>query len=301
MNILITGAAGFLGSQVAALATRRGHKVRCLVRKTSNLDGLNIPRNQIVVGDMTDPASLAKAVEGMYAVIHCAATTSEGAPDLELSRKVNVEGTRALLNAALKAGAKRWIQVSSMSAHPGSSSVYGRTKLEADEVVRKSKADWTILRPSLIFGPGGKGLVAKTQDFMKKLPVMPVVGPGRELIRPVFVTDVAHAALNCLESPITVHKTYMIGGADEVELNDFFRKLGARIGAQRPLIHIPIPIAMLMAKSFGLMTKNPPLTEDNVRGVKEAQRVDISAARHDFQFAPMGFDEALERTLEEHP
>lgn len=298
MNILITGAAGFLGSNVARLATRRGHKIRCLVRKTSDLDGLEVPRDRLVFGDMTDAASLKQAVEGMYAVIHCAATTSEGVPDLELSRRVNVEGTRLLLEAALGSGARRWIQISSMSAHPGSTSVYGRTKLEADEVVRKSRADWTILRPSLIFGPGGKGLVAKTQDLMKKLPVMPVVGPGRELIRPVFVTDVAHAALNCLESPITIHKTYMIGGRDEIELNEFFRKLGARIGAKRPLVHIPIPVAMLMARTFALLTKHPPLTVDNVLGVRQAQRVDHAAAVHDFQYAPMGFDEALEKTLE---
>jgi NADH dehydrogenase len=186
-----------------------------------------------------------------------------------------------------------------MSAHPGSTSVYGRTKLEADEVVRASRSDWTILQPSLIFGPGNQGLVAKTQALMKKLPVLPVVGRGKELIRPVFVTDVAHAALNCLESPITIHKTYMIGGADEIELNDFFRKLGARIGAKRPLIHLPIPMAMLIAKSLAIISKNPPLTEDNVRGVKEAQRVDIAPARHDFQYAPMGFDEALEKALED--
>ncbi len=299
MNILITGAAGFLGSHVAELATRRGHKVRCLVRKTSNLENLNIPREQIVFGDMTDSASLEEAVKGMYAIIHCAATTSEGAPDLDLSRRVNVEGTRNLMRAAKEAGALRWIQISSMSAHPGSSSVYGRTKLEADEVVRKSHSDWTILRPSLIFGPGNQGLVAKTQSIMKKLPVLPVVGPGKEKIRPVFVTDVAHAALNCLESPVTIHKTYMLGGADEIELNDFFRKLGARIGANRPLIHLPVPVAMLIAKTLAILTRNPPLTEDNVRGVKEAQRVDISAARHDFQYAPMAFDEALDKTLSE--
>jgi nucleoside-diphosphate-sugar epimerase len=298
MNILITGAAGFLGSHVARLAARRNHQIRCFVRPTSNLEGLGVSREHLCLGDMTDAASVHEAVKGMYAVIHCAATTSEGAPDLELSRRVNVEGTRRLLEAALAAGAKRWIQISSMSAHPDSTSVYGRTKLEADEVVRQSDADWTILRPSLIFGPGGKGLVAKTQQLMKKLPVMPVVGPGRELIRPVFVTDVAHAALNCLESPITIHKTYMIGGADEIELNEFFRRLGARIGAKRPLIHIPIPVAMLMARAFGLVTKTRP-SRSTMCSASSRPSASTSRPRdHDFQFAPMGFDEALEKTLE---
>jgi len=245
-------------------------------------------------GDMTDEISLNSAAQGMEAVIHCAAATSEGAPDINKSRKINVEGTRMLARAAEAAGAKRWIQISSMSAHPGSTSVYGTTKRQADDVIKSSKLAWTILRPSLIFGPDDKGLVAKTQELMKKLPVMPVVGPGTEKIRPVHVADVAGAALDCLDLPKTVTKTYMIGGADEIELNEFFRMLGRRIGAQRPMIHIPIPIAMIIAQVFAAITSRPPITADNVLGVKEAREVDIEDAQRDFDFSPLGFEAGLE-------
>lgn len=298
MKILVTGAAGFLGSQIARAARERGHEVRCFVRKTSNLARLNDFSDSLCYGDMTDSASLSEATDGIDAVVHCAATTSEGAPDLELSRKVNVEGTRALLAAFAGADAPaRWIQISSMSAHPDIPSVYGRTKLEADEVVRQSQSKWTILKPSLIYGPGGTGLVDKTLNFMRKLPIMPVVGPGTELIRPVYVTDVAVAALDCIENAGTVGKTYMLGGADEITLNDFFARLGAKAGLRRPMFHLPIPLAYLIATALGLVSKNPPLTVDNVIGVKKAQRVYIDDAVQDFGYKPIAFDEGLDKTF----
>src|SRR6185295_7821411 len=104
-------------------------------------------------------------------------------------------------------GIGRWIQISSMSAHPAMRSVYGRTKLAADDLLHRETdraPNWTILRPSLIYGPGGGGLVDKTTRLLKKLPVIPMVGSGRELLRPVYVTDVADAALACLEHLTTV-------------------------------------------------------------------------------------------------
>ncbi|MCL5269792.1 MAG: NAD-dependent epimerase/dehydratase family protein, partial [bacterium] len=123
---------------------------------------------------------------GGEAVIHGAGVTAEGTPDEALSRRVNVEGAAALFEAARRAGVSRWIQISSMSAHPASTSVYGRTKLAADEFLRRSAPPprWTILRPSLIYGPGDQGLVAKTLRILRKLPVLPMVGSGRELLRP---------------------------------------------------------------------------------------------------------------------
>lgn len=283
------------------LALARGHQVRGMVRPQSARGRVPLSDEWIYVADMADPPErLAGAVAGMEAVIHCAAVTSEGAPDEALSRRVNVEGTRKLFEAARAAGVRRWVQISSMSAHPGSTSVYGRTKLGADEVLRAAGPPpaWTILRPSLIYGPGGKGLVEKTLQLMRKLPAVPVVGSGEEPIRPVYVDDVAAAALTCLEHEAAAGKTYMIGGADEISLNEFMRRLARARGLRRPLIHIPLPICFIMAKGLGVLVKNPPLTVDNVLGVRQAQRVDQTAAEREWGYRPIGFDEGLKRTFE---
>ncbi|MBI1784656.1 NAD-dependent epimerase/dehydratase family protein [Candidatus Sumerlaeota bacterium] len=293
MKIVVTGAAGFLGSRVVELARRRGHEVRAFVRRSDDPSVLHLPPDSIVIGDLTQRETLAPATQGADAIIHCAATTSEGAPDWELSRRTNVEGTRSLLHAAESAGRPRWIQISSMSAHAESTSAYGKTKFEADQLVRACALSWTILQPSIIYGPGGKGLVGKTLGIMRKVPVLPVVGSGKELLRPVHVDDVAGAALDCLTHPQTAGKTYMIGGADEITFDEFLKEIARASGIRRPTIHIPISFALVIARVLGVVTKNPPITVDNVLGIKQARRVLIDGAISDFNFQPRKFAEGL--------
>ena len=98
--IVVTGAAGFLGSEIVKQATDRGHDVRCFVRSTSNTNRLSVNADSLAFGDMTDELSLNSAAQEMDAVIHCAAATSEGAPNLDRSRKINVVGTHKLAQAA---------------------------------------------------------------------------------------------------------------------------------------------------------------------------------------------------------
>ncbi len=292
MEILITGAAGFLGTRLTEIALERSHRVRVFVRRPETAPR-GIEQDKVFVGDMAKPETMSTAVAGVDAIIHCAAATSIGIPNYEQSRHINVEGTAALIAAARLHGQPRWIQISSMSAHPGSTSVYGRTKYEADQVVHSANLPWTILRPGLIYGPGHRGLVAKTVAFMRKLPVIPVVGSGRQKIRPIFIDDMACAVLDCIALPQTIGKTYMLGGADELEFNEFLRQLAHAHGLKRAPINLPIPLAMLIARTLAMLTPNPPITVDNVLGVKEAQPLENDAAIGDFGFSPRTFAEGL--------
>lgn len=310
-RILVTGAAGFLGSAIVREALARGLSPRAFVRREPATNEIPLPARAIHFGDLTAPETMPAAVADADAIVHCAAATSASALDEALARRVNVEGTAALLRAAEAESASRasggegthasghpirWIQISSMSAHPRSTSVYGRTKLAADEEVRRSSLPWTILRPAILYGPGDRGLMSKTLALMEKLPVIPVVGNGRQSVRPAFVGDVARAALDCLAEPRTVGGSYMLGSLDDASFDDFLRELARSRGLRRPLIHLPIPVAMLIARALGAITSNPPLTADNVLGVKEATPIDIDAAVRDFGYAPLTFAEGLART-----
>ncbi|MBN1866519.1 NAD-dependent epimerase/dehydratase family protein [Candidatus Sumerlaeota bacterium] len=293
--MLVTGASGFVGSAVVRLARSRGLAVRAMVQPQSRLDLLEgVPADSIVRADMTEIDSLRRAVEGVRAVVHCAATTSVSAPDLELSRRVNVEGTDALLRACREAGARRFVNIGSQSAHKGNPSVYGRTKLEQDERVMGAEGiEWTILRPSIVYGAQAKGVFSKMADYCRKLPVIPVIGPGREEMRPIHVDDVAWAALACIEESRTVGRIYDLGGADVLEFNEFISEILAAIGKRKPCFHLPIPIALAIARTLSAVMKNPPLTPDNVTGIQTARHVSNRAAREDFGFAPRGFAQGL--------
>lgn len=300
--LLITGASGFLGGYLTRAALRKGESVRALVRKAGADLGVSTDDGQLQthVGDLTDPATLNGALDGVSAVVHAAATTSETAPDEALSRRTNVDGTRHLLDACRRAGVSRWVQISSLSANPANTSVYGRTKFEADELVRQSGLRWTILQPGTIFGPGGRGLFAKIVRLTRGLPVVPVLGPGTQPMRPVHADDVAEAVLACLEHDATAGKAYALGGGDVITFNDFIRGVLREQGLRKPLVHVPFWVCFPAARMLGLVLRNPPVTVDNLVGLKQMKAPDIEPARHDFGFAPPTFAERLHETFAAH-
>jgi NADH dehydrogenase len=247
-------------------------------------------------GDITDPATLDAAVQGVEAVIHAAATTSETAPDEAVSWRTNVEGTRNLLAACRRAGVRRWIQISSLSANPANSSVYGRTKRVADEEVRRSGLRWTILQPGTIYGSGSRGLFAKMVRLTQTLPAVPVLGPGTQSMRPIHVDDAALAALACLDHEATVGQIYALGSRDVITFNDFLRGIVRVHGKRKPLVHIPLWFCFAVARVLSFFLRNPPVTVDNLVGLRQMTAPDITSAQRDFGFAPRTFAEGLQQT-----
>lgn len=293
MKVLVTGASGFVGSHVARAAAAGGDAVRCLVRAGSDRAPLRDLAAELAVGDLADRASLAAATAGVDAVVHCAATTSETAPDLAASRRTNVLGTRHLLEAAAAHGAPRVVFISSQSATPRNTGAYGMTKLEAEQVVAASGLPWTTLRPSTVYGPGARGLFAKIARLVETLPLVPMVGDGRQRFRPIHVDDLAAAVLACLRTPVTIGRTYDLGGLDGVSFAAFIDGVGDLLGRRRAKLRLPIPLCVALARSLALVARNPPLTIDNIVGLRQMCECDIAAAQADFGFNPRRFADGI--------
>src|SRR5262249_21462626 len=195
-------------------------------------------------------------------------------------------------------GVSRWVQISSLSANPANNSVYGRTKFAADEEVRRSGLRWTILQPGTIFGPGGRGLFAKMTGLLSgKLPIVPVLGSGRQTMRPIFVDDAASAALACLDTDATAGRTYALGCRDAITFNDFIRSILRGLGRRKLRLHVPLWVCWPIARVLGWILKNPPVTVDNLVGIKQMKAPEITDAERDFGFAPLSFAEGIERTF----
>jgi len=295
MRLLVTGASGFVGSHVARAGSQRGDTVRCLVRASSNRGALRGLPVETVVGDLGDADSLERAVRGVDAVVHCAATTSETSPDWALSHRTNALGTANLLSACEHQAVRRFVLVSTQSANADNTSAYGTTKLEAERIVAAGRVAFTILRPSTVYGPGARGLFAKISHYVATLPVIPIIGDGRQRFRPICVGDLATAILDCLGSPQTVGKTYDLGGGDGVSFAEFIDGIGAALGKQRPKLRVPVALCLGLARGLQLVAKNPPLTVDNIIGMTQMRECDISRAQQDFGFRPLSFREGIEQ------
>jgi NADH dehydrogenase len=237
MRIFLTGATGFIGRHLLDLLDEsRCELVVCLVRDPAKLAGKSRATTYVkaVPGDLLKPEKYAAELRGIDVVCHLAAALGKSTPE-EMER-VNVEGTRVLLEAARAAGVKRFLHVSTIAVtfpekrhYP-----YARTKERAEKVVRSSELDWAIVRPTIVLGPGsgwGKKLLA-----LATAPIPFLFGSGRTRMQPVDVRDVARFLAEIMAMPSLGRETVELGGPDVLTFDEFIAKIRAD---STPILHVP--------------------------------------------------------------
>jgi len=290
MQVLVTGASGFIGRRLVARLVDGGHAVTALVRTPPAFSDRGAGRVTIAAGDITDPGAVAAAAAGCAAIVHLANAT--GVHDEARVHAVNVGGTEHVLAAAHAAGS-RVVFTSTISAMRARVGPYGRSKRLAEEQVRASGVPYVILRPSLVYGGGDTGLVASLVRYLSALPVVPVIGNGRIAIDPVHIDDVCAVIEACLTRDDVLGRTYDVIGPDRVSFDDFLARLGKVLGVRRRLLHLPAPVALLAARMLSRVMANPPLTVDNVLGLTSPASLDRDAALRDFPIAWTPLDVGL--------
>jgi len=181
MRVLITGATGFVGRAVCEAVVREGHSVRGMARG-SRSQALETPDAGMdwFRGSVLSPDDLRRALQGCDAVIHLVGIIGEiGDQTFE---RVHQEGTLRVVEAALSSGVRRMIHMSALGTRPAAVSRYHQTKWAAEEAVRGSGLDWTVFRPSVIYGPGD-GFVNLFARMSRWSPVLPVIGRGTALLQ----------------------------------------------------------------------------------------------------------------------
>jgi len=288
MNVLVTGASGFIGRPLVRGLLASGHTVRALIRRAGERELL--PGAQIEVGDLRDSGAVERAARGMDGVVHLAWAT--GVARESAARAVNVEGTRRLLDAARLHDARRFVFVSSISAARERMGPYGRTKLEAERMVASSDLDWVILRPSLVYGPGPAGLFARLERSLRGA-IVPIVGDGSIALDPIHVDDVCAVIEQCLVRADSKGKRYDLLGPERVTFRELLVRLAAAIDARPRFVTIPAAVALSIARALGAVMERPPLSEDNVLGMISPATVDGGAARREFPVAWTPLSEGL--------
>ena len=280
MKILVTGGTGFVGTHLVNALLRRGHSVAVLARRPEDArNRFNRPVERIH-GDVLHPPSLAPAFAGRDAVIHLVGIIHE--KDGLTFDRIHREGPENVVAAARAANVPRLLHMSAMGASHDSPSEYGRTKAAGERAVKESGLDWTVFRPSIIFGPGD-GFVSLLAPIVKHNPLfIPVIGRGETRFQPVSVYDVARVFGDALERPETVGRTFEVGGPDVLTLNEIYREIATVLGKRKkPLIHLPLWWGKLLARFFEFLARRgwipaPPLTRDQLRSLSRDNVADLS-------------------------
>jgi uncharacterized protein YbjT (DUF2867 family) len=260
--ILVTGGTGYVGSRLVQKLVEQGRPVRLLVRDTA--EGMRkFPTGvEFARGDVTEPETLPAAMAGVETVIHLVAIIRErGGLTFE---KVNYQGTVNVVDAEKEAGVRRHLQMSALGVLRDPNFPYHDTKYRAEQYVKASGLDWTIFRPSIIFGTGDQFF--STLAGLAKLPA-PFVLPdgGTAQFQPVWLWDVIDAFIAALDDPLTIGQTYELGGPEIMSYKEMVSVLMDVTGKHRPMLPLPAALLKPAAFLFDKVLPKPPVTPEQLK------------------------------------
>ncbi|HEX4717396.1 MAG TPA: NAD-dependent epimerase/dehydratase family protein [Thermoleophilaceae bacterium] len=309
MTVLVTGAAGFLGSHVTDLLVESGERPRVLLHPSDNVSRLPDAELDIHWGDVADPIVIDAAVTGVDCVLHCAAKTGPWGPEAEYEH-TNVRALETLVYAAMAAGVRRVVHVSSITVHGNDvggvaderaplreePNPYSRSKLVGERVlermIREERAPVTIVRPGWIYGPGDRASFGRLAEKIAGGHML-MVGGGDNHIPLIYVRDAARGVLLAAESSRAVGRAYLLVNDEPVTQRDFITAVAAELGVAPPTRHLPYRLALNMgafAERLGHLARRadpPPVMRYGLQLLGGENRFLITRAREELGFRPL--------------
>ncbi len=261
--IAVTGASGYLGSHLTRRLVGSGYPVKALIRnrakaeQESRLLGVEV---EWVEGDVTSPETLADAFNGVTAVIHTVAVAIEKKPGSY--EEINYRGTLNVVDAARKAGIRRFIYISQLGASADLPYRFLASKGMAENYVTAADLDWTVFKPAVIWGPEDEF----ANSFARLIPItpfiFPIVGDEKSLFQPVWVEDVVTAVQKSLGDSSTIRQIFELGGPEVLTLEEIERRTLKALGRRRLLIPFPMALLRAFVSLLEAVLPNPPVTRN---------------------------------------
>jgi nucleoside-diphosphate-sugar epimerase len=304
-RVLVTGATGFTGGHLCERLVKEGHDVRALVRDSCRASKLHRLGIELAVGDLRNIASVERAMAGSEIVYHVGAEFRHENFSRKQMREVNVDGTRNMLDAAVKAGVQRFVHCSTVGVHgdvkdppanenapyaPGD--VYQHSKTDAERLVLQygdqAQLPIVIFRPGGIYGPGDLRFLKLFKAIKNRRFIM--LGSGKVLYQVVYIDDLIDGILLCGTNDNALGKTYILTGNEPATLDQLVNLIAEAVGVRGTRLRFPVmpvylagAVCELICKPFGV---NPPLYRRRVDFFRKTRSFDISKAKSELGFEP---------------
>ena len=287
-TVLLIGGAGFIGSHVASQLAARDVRVIVPTRRRDRAKHLILlPMIDVVEADVHDPAALARLMTGVDAVVNFVGIlhSREGSPWGRDFERAHVALPKAIAAAAKAAGVRQLVHVSALGAAEGAPSGYLRSKAAGEAAIRAGGVDWTIFRPSLVYGDG-KCFLSMFAGLLKMFPVFPLAGADTRY-QPVAARDVARCIVHALDSDDSIGQVYPLCGPRVYTMRELVQLTGRTIGRDPCVIGLPGPLASLQALALELAPGPTLMSRDNLRSMSVDNVCDAGCT------LPFGFTPAL--------
>lgn len=279
MKVLVTGATGFTGSRVVPLLLENGYEVRCFVRETSDRSPLSTLPVEWAIGDLSTPQALTSALRSVDALINIAS--------LGFGHADNI------ITSAKEAGVKRGIFISTTAIFTQLNAGSKSTRLAAEEAIQASGLDYTILRPTMIYGSPRDRNMWRLIRLLRITPILPIFGDGESLQQPIFVGDVAQAVLLALRNDITIRKSYNIAGKAPLTYNQVIDTVASALGKRIWKLHLPYMPIVRALQFTERMKFRLPIKAEQVLRLNENKDFSYEEAQKDFGFSPRSFGDGI--------
>ena len=315
---LVTGASGFTGSVLCQALKRKGYHIKALIRPTSDVQNLKKLDVELIEGDLAAPLTLMGKMKGVDRVFHIAALYRQEGVPREMFFKVNVEGTRALLEESCSSGVKRFIHCSTVGVQgeiknpPATESTpynpgdhYQESKMEGERLAlgyfQNHKLDCVVVRPVGIYGPGDTRFL-KLFKFIYNGKFR-MIGNGHVLYHLTYVEDLVKGIILAGEIPGASGKIYTLGGNEYVELHELVKIIASILGKPVPTRHVPLwPVkvaAFFCEKICRPLGIEPPIYPRRLDFFSKDRAFDISKAQQELGYQPeISLREGLTRTAQ---
>lgn len=296
-RIFLTGASGFIGREICSRLLDSQYEVTALLRKGSILPSILRDKESLKVhkGDITDPLSLRGALDNHDAVIHLVGIIREFPAKQITFQKMHVESTRNMIKIAESAGVKRFLHMSALGTRKNAKSRYHQTKWDAEMLLRNSKLDYTIFRPSIVFGRNDQ-FTNMIANIIRRFHLFPLIGGGKGKMQPIAIDDVAEGLIKALEWYPSVGRIYEIGGYEIYQFADLVKEIARACNTWCITPYAPISIMRTFARLFGNYSWFP-ITPSQIQMLTEDNTTDSQSFFEDFTIAPISFKKGIRSYL----
>ena len=290
MQVFVTGSTGFVGNHVLHELVHIGHQVRALVRPGSEHKLKRPDDVETIDGTVDEVADLVQAMQGCDVAIHLVGII-RAFPSKDITfEKMHTEATANVIEAAKEAKVPQLLHMSALGAREDGPTPYLTTKFAAEELVRQSGLNYTIFRPSLIFGRGGDA-ITMFGDMVKKY-VVPIIGDGQYRFQPVSVTTVTQGFEKALDPETAKEQTLDVGGPDNVTFDEIIDTLARVMGKSIVKIHMPV-LPLRLATSALQHAPGYPLTTDQITMLLEGSTCDEKPFYEILGLEPISLEQTL--------